>query len=193
MNPADRALKRLRDPSGEALHQLARLVVKESTATPLRDIAAPRWIASQIATALEALTHGDTARDWVRSVIIDQRAHWADEQRPVRTWFPSEAEAPLREMLARPWSPDVDLIHQLIDQPATRALIREVLQETLTRFGQRLRSVDSRIGKLGARAAKRTQVRGVLGVAHRGAVVEWVQDPHALRRRRIKPLTPHLC
>ena len=157
----DRALQRLQDPDGAALRDLAELVVAEATATPLKAIASPRWIASQLATALEALTHGDTARDWARDTIVKQRQRWADEDRAVRTWFPPEADEPLREMLARPWSPDADLIHQLIDQPAMRSLIREVLTGTLTRFGKRLRSGDSRIGKFGARAARRG--RGLLG------------------------------
>lgn len=158
----DRALLKLRDPEGAALTALAKLVVAEATATPLREIASPRWIAGQVATALEALTHGDTARDWARQNIVTQRQRWSDEERPVRTWFPAEADEPLREMLARPWSPDADLVHQLIDQPAMRSLVREVLTGTLTKFGKRLRATgDTRIGKLGARAARRG--RGLLG------------------------------
>ena len=65
MDPAARALARLRDPEGHALHALARLVVEETTATPLRDIASPRWVASQLATALQAATRGDLLRTWV--------------------------------------------------------------------------------------------------------------------------------
>ncbi len=51
---AERALARLRDPSGDAITELARLTVLETTATPLREIASPRWLASQLATAMEA-------------------------------------------------------------------------------------------------------------------------------------------
>lgn len=159
---AKRALDRLRASDGEALRQLARLVVDEATATPLKEVASPRWIAGQLATALEALSRGDTAREWVERRLSEGRERWLDEQRPLRDWVPKEAEDPLRELLARPWSPDERLTLEILDQPALRNLVREVLEETLTRFQGRVRSLDKAgIGDIGARAAKRG--RGLLG------------------------------
>ena len=62
-DPAARALARLQDPDGDALRGLARLVVDQTTATPIAEIASPRWIASQLATALEAeAIPGEAAR-----------------------------------------------------------------------------------------------------------------------------------
>jgi hypothetical protein len=167
MDPAAaRALERLRDPSGEALFELARLVVEESTATPLRELATPRWIASQIATALEAITQGDVARGWVDRKIEEGRARWKTEDRPVRTYMVPEAEDPLRTLLSRGWSPDEALTFRVIDQPAMRNLVREVLEDTLTRFQQKLRALDKgSLGGLGVRAARRG--KGLLGgMAH---------------------------
>jgi hypothetical protein len=153
---ARRALERLRDPSGDALRQLARLVVDEATETPLKDLAAPRWIAGQVATALEAVSQGDVARRWVADKIAEGRDALKDETRPARAWLPPEAEKPLRDVLSRPWSPDEQLTLQVIDQPAMRNLVREVLEETLTRFQRRLRSLDkSGVGSLGMRAARK--------------------------------------
>jgi hypothetical protein len=162
MSDRDRALKRLKDPDGAALRALAELVVNETTATPLRSIATPRFVAGQIATALEAIARGDTARTWADRQIARQRDHWKDEHRPVRTWMPKEADEPLRKLLARPWTPDKDLTLRILDQPALRRLVGEVLEDSLVRFQKRLKSIDKAgIGAFGARAAKRS--RGLFG------------------------------
>jgi hypothetical protein len=167
MDPAaTRALARLREADGAALRALARLVVEETTATPVRDLATPRWIAGQIATSLEAISHGEVAREWVDAKIKEGRVTWTKEQRVLRTWMPKEAEDPLRQMLARPYSPDERLAFRVLDQPAVRSLVRDVLEDTLVRFQRRLRSLDrTGVGSLGARAARKG--RGFLGdVAH---------------------------
>ncbi len=162
MTPAERALERLRAPDGEALTALARLVVDETTQTPIQQIATPTWIASQLATALEAVTHGDTARDWVVARLEEGRAELALEPRTLRTWYPEEVDTPLRELLLHPYSPDEELVFRLIDQPATRALVREVLTRALTRFAKKLRNLDQ--GGLGAlRAAASKTRKGLLG------------------------------
>lgn len=157
-----RALSRLRDPEGEALAALARLVVDEATATPLREIAAPRWIAGQIATALEAGTRGDHVRHWVERRIEAERERWQAEDRPLRAFVPEEAQEPLRKLLGRPYSPDEDLVHRIVDQAAIRRLVRIVLRDTVTGFRRRVTSVDDGLlGGMAGRAARRG--RGLLG------------------------------
>lgn len=163
MDPAaERALARLRDPDGEALTRLARLVVEQTTATPLRDIATPRWIAGQIAAALEAATHGDHARAWVERRIAAERERWAEEQRTLRTFLPPEAEEPLRKVLGREYLANEELTFRILDQPAIRGLVREVLSTSLRNFRSRLAQVESGVlGEVGRRAAKRG--RGIFG------------------------------
>lgn len=161
MDAADRALDRLRDPSGDALRALARIVVDEAMATPIRDIARPRWIAGQIATALEAATHGDHVRRFVDKRLEEGRERWRHEARTPRSLVPKEAEAPLRTLLGRPWTPDQQLTFRMLDQPAMRNLVREVLEETLIRFQRRLRALDKGVGGLGSKVVKRG--RGLLG------------------------------
>lgn len=175
--PSERALARLQDPEGAALTALARLVVLETTATPLAQIASPRWIAGQVATALEAFTRTEAAREWIHERIQAERARWSNETRTLRHWVPREAEDPLRALLERDWTPSRDLTVRLIDQPAMHDLVRVVLQDTLVRFGRRLRSVDQGLlGGLGGRTAKRS--RGLFAnVAENlvGAVAEEVE------------------
>ena len=164
MDPIDRAKQRLQADDGEQLRKLAAIVVEQTTATPIKDIATPRWIAGQIATALEAATRGDAVRDWVDGRIQAERERWSDEERTLRHWLPDEAEEPLRKVLGRVYSPDEDLTFQMIDHDAVRNLVRGMLTGSLRRFGKKLRSVGNVgsgdagggvLGGLGGRAARR--------------------------------------
>lgn len=183
MDPAAaRALARLRDPRDEALVRLARLIVRQTTDTPVRQVAEPRWIAGQLATALEALTHGEHARRWIRRQIATERARWSEEARPAGAFVPPEAEAAARSLLARDWRLDEDLTFRILDQPAIRALIREVLTDTVRSVGERVRNeaagVGERVraeglGEVGRRAARRG--RGLFGAVSMGAVADNVR------------------
>jgi len=154
--PAQRALEKLRHPDGEALHSLARMIVEQTTATPLKEIATPRWLAGQLATALEAGTRGDHVRDWVDRRIESERARWGTEDKTLRGVLAAEVDAPLRELLGRPYVPSEDMVFRMIDQPAIRALIRQILTNTVSRFRQSLSKVDEGVlGGLGGRAARR--------------------------------------
>lgn len=160
--PARRALARLRDPESGALLFLSKMVVEEATATPLATIAAPRWIASQLAAALEAGTRGDLLRSWVDKRIASERERWGQEGRPLRTFLPPEAERPLRELLGRPYAPNEQLMFKIIDQPAIRGLVKIVLTDTVTRFRKRLSEWDTGLlGGIGRKAAAKG--RGLFG------------------------------
>ncbi len=153
---ARRALERLRKPDGAALTELAALVVNETTATPLREIATPRWVAGQLKAVLEAAVHGDLLREWVRRRIASERDRWAKEERKLGSFLPPEAEEPLRQLLGRPYTPDEALVLRIVDQPAIRGLLRVVLTDTVSRFRKRLSEWDTGVlGGLGRRAAAR--------------------------------------
>jgi hypothetical protein len=162
MDPAALALTRLRDPDGQALTALARLVVDETTATPLRDIASPRWLASQLATALEAATHGDLLQSWVDRRLSTERERLHGEERPLRAFLPDEAEEPLRKIFGRPYSPSEPFALRLIDHDAVNELLRQVLGRTIRSFQQRLQVWDGGVLKnVREEATKRS--RGLLG------------------------------
>lgn len=153
----DKALARLRDPKGQALTALARLVVDETTATPLNAIASPRWLASQLATALEALTRGDLTRDFVVRRVDAGRERWSELEGTARSKWPEEMDGPMRELLSHPWVPDEDLTFRVLDQPAMRALVADVLTTMLTRFRSRMRSRDGGLLKGVGAAARRSR------------------------------------
>lgn len=156
--PAARALARLRD--GDALAELAGMVVDQTLATPITRIASPRWLASHLAATLEAGS-GDAARSWARERLTQERKRWADAPGTLRDRLPDEVDAPLRQLLGRPWSPDVDLAGRVLDQAAIRDVLRMVLTNGITRSRKRLSEVDSKLGGLGKRAARRGA--GLLG------------------------------
>ena len=151
-------LKRLR--AGSAVDELARLVVQEATATPLREVASPRWIASQIATALEAAT-APSATQWVSNRIDAERGRWSEDDRKLSSLMPDEVDEPLRQLLLRNWSANEQLTHRLVDQPAIRDLLKHILTDGITRFRKRITNVDDKLGGLGRRAASRS--KGLLG------------------------------
>ncbi len=157
-----RALARLQADDGEALTALARMVVDEATETPLRDIASPRWVASQLKAVLEAGTHGDQVRDWVDRRIAAERDRWSTDERTLRQFMVPEAEEPLRDLLGRAYAPDEELVFRIIDQAALRGLVRAVLADSMARWRKRVGDVDKgMLGGLGKRAASRG--RGLFG------------------------------
>lgn len=157
---AERALRRLRDDDSEALRALARMVVHETTATPIRDLASPRWIASQVATALEAATSGDRLHDAVGGRLDRGRDRWATEERPLREFVPDEVQPPLRKLLGRPFTPSEGLTRRIVRQDAVRDLMASALEDSIRRFGKRARAADESMGGMGRRAAARGRSLG---------------------------------
>lgn len=152
---AARALARLREPQAVALKSLARMVVDETTATPLAELASPRWLASQLETALQALTRTDALKHALTERMEKGRETWATDERPLRAVIPEEVVPPLEKLLARPWTPSEGLMRRIVRQPPVRDLIARILEDTLQRFGRRMRAMDEGAGGLGLRAARR--------------------------------------
>lgn len=180
---AHRGLLRLRDPDRRAVRALANLLVSEALDTPITRVARPAWIASQLAAALEAATRGDVLAQWLERRLTAAREAWHREPGVLRDLVPSEAADTLRVLLARPYSPDVQIVHRMIDQPIIRGLVRSVLSETVTRFRRRATEWDSGLlGGLGARAAARG--RGLMG-KNLGGLVDAVREEvdQAVERR----------
>lgn len=158
----DPALKRLRDPQSGALADLARLMVDDVTSTPLRDLVHPRWIASQLATGLEAVSRGDLLHAFVERRMELGLADLKAREDLLREHFPSEVDGPLREVLRHPWTPDPGLTLRVLDQAAMRNLVASVLTRMLVRFRGRMSQLDGGVLKsIGGRAARRS--RGLFG------------------------------
>lgn len=158
----DTALKRLRDPESGALSGLARLMVDDVTATPLRELVHPRWIASQLATGLEAISRGDLLHAFVERRLDAGMDDLTRREEVLRSYFPSEVDGPLRDVLRHPWSPDPGLTLRVLDQPAMRSLVASVLTTMLVRFRTRMGQIDGGLLRsIGGRAKRRS--RGLFG------------------------------
>jgi len=156
------ALERLRQPDGAHANALAALVVNDALATPIRDVASPAWLASQLATGLEAATHGTAFRDAVARRLEEAAELWGADDRAPRTWLIPEIDGPLRELLSAEWTPNEALTMRIIDQGVFHDVLKEVLDNSLRRFSQRMRRFDQdRLGGLGKRA--KSVGRGLFG------------------------------
>ena len=161
------ALLRLCDPRDPALAELARLAVAEAERATLRELVDVERVTDHLLSALRALFESPRAESpnverWLREGIAEWRDQHRKDERTIRDWLPGDLEAAGRTLLSEPWSPDERLVLRLLDQPAVRRLVHVTLEEALTRFQKRLRSLDSTgLGALGARAARRG--KGLLG------------------------------
>ncbi len=159
---AKRAMERLRDPEGDYLQRLARMVVEDATATPLADVATPKWMASQLAASLQAATQGEGIREFVARRLEEGKDRWAHDETSLRQWMPDDVDEPLRQLLSNPWTPNEELTLRIIDQGVFHDLLKEVLGSSLRKFSKRLKQFDQdKLGGFGKRA--RSVGRGLFG------------------------------
>ena len=137
-----RALYRLRDPNHPATAQLASLVVDRAFATPLGEVVDAGQLTAWLLESMRALGEGDGLATLIHHETERVRGRLENETRPIGHWLPEDAEAPLKEALSQPWTPDGELTFRLINQAAIRHLVRDVLEATLLKFADRLRSLD---------------------------------------------------
>lgn len=155
LNPRG-ALNRLREPSDPALRILASLIITDVEQTTLRDLVHVDRVSHHFTEALIVLVRSPRAEPWLRAQIVEWRTRHLEDSRSLRTWVPEDLLRASRAILSEPWSPDEALVLRLLDQPAVRQLVHDTLEDALTRFQKRLRSLDSTgLGALGARAARR--------------------------------------
>jgi hypothetical protein len=160
--PAEIALTRIQDPTGRALRGLAQVALRAALDSPAEQWLDARWLAETAQRTILDLTASDAAAASALRSLETMLTAREDDIRPLGYWIPPSASEWIRAAVQRPWSPDESLVHRLLDQPAVRQLVQEVLEDTLTRFQRRLRSLDATgIGALGMRAARRG--RGLLG------------------------------
>lgn len=162
---SDAALARLRHPDGAALRSLAALVADEVARTPLAELIPPSRVAAELRRWVAATGEGPAARDAVVRRITSLRQTAATPawgERTLRTGVVPEVEAPLRELLQTPWSPDEALVLRLINHASVKALLASVLSASLQGFVDRARNVDDGLlGGLGGKAVQRG--RGLFG------------------------------
>jgi len=131
------------------LDALAELIVDDGLNRPLGELIEAERSAKLIHEALSAwqqsdLAHESISRNWQRVISWLQ-----SQEEPLGDVLPQELLDGAAELAAQPLSANRDLLLALLDRPAFRQLIRELLVDTLVGFGKRLRApvAESRIGK----------------------------------------------
>lgn len=140
MPDLDTILTRLRDPEGP-LKDLVTLAVDRGLERPLAEVLPPAETAARLAEALKAIAADDALEQHLGERIRATLGKDPPEGR-LRDQLPKDAVAPLRRLASRPYTPDPELVRAVIDHPAMRKVMREVLQDTLLQFAKKLSAVS---------------------------------------------------
>ena len=138
--PADVVHARLQ---GAALDALVVLVVDHLMAQPVASLVQPDQAAAQVVRALDGATRGDEAEAWLRARITELRGQVPDGKLGDRV--PVEVARPLRDVLARPFQPDRELVGRLMDHAAMRGLIKDVMRSSLTGFVDNVKALQQAV------------------------------------------------
>lgn len=153
---AHAALQRLTDPADPSLGELVALAADHVLALSLRQVIDTAAVADRVTSAVAQASTDPQLRARLLARLSTERARWRAERHNARHWLLPPLEAPLRHVLAQPWSPSERLALRVSDHPAVRAMLKDVLSGALGRFGSGLRALDGgMLGGLGGRVARR--------------------------------------
>jgi len=157
---------------GKGLKQFAQLVVDHALARPLDERLDPDLVLALIQDGArdwdDARLKACVAREWTRL-----QAGYAALGGTVRDHVPQDALRALDTQLRQPASLDPVLLSALVDQPAVRSMMQELLQTTLSNFMKRASSpvADNRLA-----SAMASRARGFLKSGMTGAVLSAVGE-----------------
>lgn len=124
---------------GPAMDALARLLVDDLLHRPVQDLIDPALLARQAVAALRAATKEGRVEAQLRRSLRELQQK-VPPGRPGDD-APPELVGPLKALLARPVAFDRALVHRLVDHPAIRRLLRDLLVGALHGFAERLRNL----------------------------------------------------
>ena len=141
MPDADQLLRTLRQDDTH-LRALVALGVEDLLQRRVEELVQPEWLAQRVAEGLKASADDERTREWIRERIADLRGRLEHEDgAPLQRLNPELIE-PIKELLARPYSPDAKVLLALLDHAAMRELVRDVLVHTLQAYARQLRVPD---------------------------------------------------
>jgi hypothetical protein len=103
----------------------------------------PVWLARQLAASARDAAADPRVEEWFRARVVDARAR-VPSGPPV---VPHEIRGPLRDVLARPYVPDREILGRILDHDAARLLLRNLFQDVLVAFARRIRPTMPGQGK----------------------------------------------
>jgi hypothetical protein len=187
MNDAVRA--RLRAGGAD---RLADLMLDDLLDRPLSELVDARWLAERLVVSVRSAAADPQVETWFRERVADMRARVPGGTLNI----PPTIKAPLGELLRRPYVPDRALVGRLVDHDTARLLLKNLFQDLLIAFAQRLKPVTSR-APLPALGRLQRLGEGVLGAV--GHELEQ-QIEHKAREfadqamaRLVEKMADHLC
>ncbi len=132
-------LEKLRtgDPATGPLATLAALSVDLAFEQPLTAFLPAELLAQTCRRALSSWLTSDGARPVLQHVVETCISALQHERRPLREVVARDVRSALREMAGRPFTADRKLVLTVIDRPATRELVRQILLDAVLEFGRR--------------------------------------------------------
>ena len=132
-----------------ATRQLAEIVVDQRLAQPISEVFQADRSAEAIYEVLCAWQQSDLGHETIRSGWDDLTVWLATQHAPLGEVLPQELLDGIEQVAEQPFALNRKLILAMLDRPAFRKLIRELLVETLISFGKKLRNpvAESRLGK----------------------------------------------
>jgi len=159
---SDAALQRLREDP-QHLSALAKLALEDLTERPLTEALPPQWLAKQLVAAMEAVQGNDAFRKVAEQQAQEALRRVRGTDQSLEDLLPEGTLPVLSDLVATPWTPSEELTLKLLQHPATKSFLADILKSTLDRFVASASSLDNKLGGLGKRAMGRG--RGVFGAA----------------------------
>lgn len=115
--------------------RLVDLMLDDLLDRPIIELVEPGWLARQLAATARQAAADPQVEAFFRARVSDARSHVQSGRPPV----PPELREPLREVLARPYVPDREIVGRLLDHNTARLLLRNLFQDLLVAFARKLK------------------------------------------------------
>ena len=167
---SDVLLARLRGEP-EHLQKLVTLVVDDLLDRPVEDLVDPAWLSERLVEGFRASVDDDRTKGWIRSRVQEARARLGEESGPLIYRVDRSLVDPVKDLLRRPYEPNEQVIRALLDHRATRAMIREVLTDTLTEYAKSIKVPDQASRVIKSTGIGRTRLAQWAGAAKAAAEI----------------------
>ncbi len=167
---SDALLARLREEP-EHLQRLVTLVVDDLLDRPVEDLVDPGWLSARLVEGFRASVDDDRTKGWIRSRVQAARARLDEQSGPLIYRVDGGLVDPVRDLLRRPYEPNEQVMRALLDHRATRAMVREMLTDTLTEYAKSIKVPDQASRVIKSTGIGRTRLAQWAGAAKAAAEI----------------------
>jgi len=121
-----------------AIDNVVRALVDQFLDRPARNLLDPKAVAGNLTSGLQATVTNENFRTYLREQIDSRRNRVPRPRQSLRHYLPAALPPALDRAARRSYVPSPALVRAAVDHPATRELVRNILQTTLLEFATRL-------------------------------------------------------